>query len=143
MVIAPIAKKYKSKKKCEAGECSKTDYERREYLASVNSNWCWDDGQFNKAQVGHCFAFLFFEEKVIIHKIIEIVEPKERPIEWKKKERNVLRLTPPIKTLSWDTWISSGGLKKRQGTYSVVFGDKNNTRKKTLFSNIQTNFNNI
>ena len=144
MVIAPISKAYKSKKQRQVGDCSKTNYEREknQAMASPHSNWSWDDGPSNKAQVGDYFAFLFFEKEVILHKIKEIDVPKTRPIEWQKNERNVLRLTPPIITLPWETWILCGGGKKTQGTYSVSF-ENEDLRKKKLLSHIQTNFNNI
>lgn len=58
MVIAPIAKKYKSTEQCEAGKCSKTDYGKRNELemASVNtfaiassrSISCGGDGHYTR-----------------------------------------------------------------------------------------------
>ena len=68
LTITPISKDARSK------GC--IDYNEQEKRTSIYGyKWCWDDSQFNKAKVGEYFAFLFFEKRVIIHKIDNIKPP--------------------------------------------------------------------
>lgn len=116
LTITPISKDAKSK------GC--IDYNEQEKRTSMYGyKWCWDDSQFNKAKVGEYFAFLFFEKRVIIHKIDNIKPPSERLDSWSpnvgQQDRQVLELSDPLKELSWREWLALNGPTAKQGTYTT------------------------
>jgi hypothetical protein len=117
LVLTPINKNKKSN--------SNIDY--REQLERVSSGefiWCWDDSQFNTANVGEYFGFYFYGIKVVIHKITAVKETNERLPSWSSNvgqgNRKVLELTEPVEVIDWDTWISIGGAKRCMGTYRTT-----------------------
>lgn len=116
LTITPISKNPK-KKGC-------IDYIEQEKRTSTNGDkWCWDDSKYNKAKKGDYFAFLFFEKRVIIHKIENIKPPSERLDSWssndKQQNRQVLELSNPCKELSWREWLELDGPTAKQGTYTT------------------------
>lgn len=116
LTITPISKDVKNK------GC--IDYNEQETRTStLGYKWCWDDSQYNKAKIGEYFAFLFFEKRVIIHKIENIKPPSERLESWipnvKQRNRQVLELSNPLKELSWSEWLEHGGLLCKQTTYTT------------------------
>jgi|688.fasta_scaffold573192_1 hypothetical protein len=117
LVLTPINKNKKSK--------SNIDY--REQLERVSSGefiWCWDDSQFNNANVGEYFGFYFYGIKVVIHKITAVKETNERLPSWSSNvgqgNRKVIELTEPIEVIDWKTWISIRGAKRCMGTYKTT-----------------------
>ena len=116
LTITPISKNVKNK------GC--IDYNEQEKRTSMHGyKWCWDDSQYNKAKIGEYFAFLFFERRVVIHKIENIKPPSERLDSWSsnvtQRNRQVLELSNPLKELNWSEWLELGGLKCKQGTYTT------------------------
>jgi hypothetical protein len=116
LTITPISKDVKNK------GC--IDYKEQEKRTSKNVHkWCWDDSKYNKAKTGEYFAFLFFERRVIIHKIENIKPPSERLDSWMpnvtQRNRQVLELSKPLKELSWREWLELGGLLCKQVTYTT------------------------
>jgi len=71
----------------------------------------WDDTPTNSSQIGYYFAYYFRQKHVYIHKIIDILQPNERPADmiW-GSDRQILCLSAVIKEFSWDEWIHGIGL---------------------------------
>ena len=98
------------------------DYNEQEKRTSTNGyKWCWDDSQHNTSNVGDYFAFLFFEKRVIIHKIENVKPPSERLESWSsnvgQQGRQVLELSNPLKELDWREWLAIDGPKCKQCTF--------------------------
>ena len=116
LTITPISKDAKNK------GC--IDYNEQEKRTSTHGyRWCWDDSKYNKAKKGEYFAFLFFEKRVIIHKIENVKPPSERLDSWSsnvgQQGRQVLELSNPLKELSWREWLASSGPECKQCTYTT------------------------
>jgi len=114
LTITPINKNIKSK--------SNIDYNEQLERSKCKLGWCWDDSTFNKAKANEYFAFLFYGIKVVIHRITAVKSPLIRLESWTMedhKHRNVLDLSHPLLTLSWEEWIRLNGPKGRMGTYTT------------------------
>jgi len=116
LTITPISKDAKNK------GC--IDYNEQEKRTSMHGyRWCWDDSKYNKAKKGEYFAFLFFEKRVIIHKIENVKPPSDRLDSWSsnvgQQGRQVLELSNPLKELSWREWLALDGPTAKQGTYTT------------------------
>jgi hypothetical protein len=74
-------------------------------------NKYWDDTATNKSQIGYYFAYYFQKKYVYLHKIINILSPRERPtdMDW-SSDRNILCLSPILKEFTWEEWIYGVGL---------------------------------
>lgn len=70
----------------------------------------WDDTQNNNSKVGYYFVYYFQQKYVYVHKIINILQPSERPIEmnW-TSNRQILCLSSQLKQFTWDEWIHNIG----------------------------------
>jgi len=70
----------------------------------------WDDTQNNNSKIGYYFAYYFQQKYVYVHKIINILQPCERPkdMQW-KSNRQILCLSEQIKNFTWNEWISGLG----------------------------------
>jgi len=116
LTITPINKSLKSK--------SNIDF-REQWMRTRTGelNWCWDDSEFNKAKKGEYFAYLFYNKKIVIHKITAVKPPSERLPSWSSNvgqtNRNVLELSEPVKEFTWQEWIEIDGPLKRLGTYTT------------------------
>jgi hypothetical protein len=100
------------------------DYSEQEKRTSTHGyKWCWDDSKYNKAKIGEYFAFLFFNNRVIIHKIENIKPPSERLDSWlpnvTQRNRQVLELSNPLKELSWREWLALNGPECKQCTFTT------------------------
>jgi hypothetical protein len=116
IICTPISKTFKY-----TGPDSKSDYLEQVARTKDPLNvWCWDDTKHNTARPGDYFAFKFYNERVIIHQIVSVKNPLDRLPSWAlnvgQGDRNVLILSQPMKTLTWDEWVSIGGPKDRMGT---------------------------
>ena len=74
-------------------------------------NQYWDDSQNNNSKIGYYFAYYFRQKYVYIHKIINILQPEQRPalMEW-DSDRQILCLSNKIKEFTWDEWTTGVGL---------------------------------
>ena len=74
-------------------------------------NKYWDDAQNNQSKIGYYFAFYFQQKYVYIHKIINILQPNERPIEmnW-TSNKQILCLSKQLHKFTWNEWINGIGL---------------------------------
>jgi len=74
-------------------------------------NQYWDDSQNNNSKIGYYFAYYFQQKYVYIHKIINILQPIERPSEmdW-SSDRQILCLSEQLKKFTWNEWITGIGL---------------------------------
>lgn len=110
LTITPISKDKRSN--------SYVDYAEQE----ERNNWCWDDSEFNKSEVGQLFVFFFPQKKVVIHRIESIHDPTHRLPSWTKNvgqsNRNVLKLSEKLREFTMDEWQRIGGQMKQQGTYT-------------------------
>ena len=116
IVCTPISKKFK-----KVGPDSKLDFLEQEMRTKDTSNvWCWDDTKQNMARPGDYFAFKFYGEKVIIHRIVSVKNPLDRLPSWASNvghgDRNVLILSEPLKTVTWNEWVEVGGPRDHMGT---------------------------
>ena len=116
LTITPISKDVKNK------AC--IDYTEQEKRTSIQGyKWCWDDSKYNKARTGEYFAFLFFERRVIIHKIEDVKPPSKRLDSWSsnvgQQDRQVLELSNPLKEFSWEEWLAINGPTAKQCTYTT------------------------
>lgn len=122
LTITPINKKLTS--------ISNIDFREQLSLAEKGEScWCWDDTKYNKAKKGEYFAFMFYGEKVIIHRITSVKSPLERPPYWSSNvgqtNRNVLELSLPLKEITWTEWeYYNIGPKAHMGTYTINTGDE-------------------
>jgi hypothetical protein len=74
-------------------------------------NHYWDDTQNNNSKIGYYFAYYFQQKYVYIHKIINILQPNERPSSmiW-ESNRQILCLSKQLKKFTWNEWITGIGL---------------------------------
>jgi hypothetical protein len=74
-------------------------------------NQFWDDTQNNKSKIGYYFAYYFQQKYVYIHKIINILQPSERPpsMIW-SSNRQILCLSKQLKKFTWNEWITGIGV---------------------------------
>jgi hypothetical protein len=70
----------------------------------------WDDALNNKSKIGYYFAYYYQQKYVYIHKIINILQPKERPkdMEW-ESTKQILCLSKKLKEFTWHEWITGIG----------------------------------
>ncbi len=122
-IITPIAKQYTRKSTKIGAPDSKRDYEEQQCRTNYNQKWMWDDHKTNKAVKGQRFGFVHNRSHIIWHIIEEVHNPSARLESWAKNvghgDRNVLILSDPIETESWDSWINRMGYDKQyiiQGT---------------------------
>jgi hypothetical protein len=94
--------------------------------------WCWDDAPENKAKVGDIFIFWDYDGKgkgekgqwrsgeFHFHKVISVCDPSHRLPSWHdnvgQSHRNVLELSPPKFTLSYEQMINYGAKPQYHGT---------------------------
>lgn len=140
ITITPISgkkKKNRNKKDIDKDKenicCPLTDYIEQISRTSKGFIWMWDDGKHNTSNIGDYFAFFLVEStirpigKVIIHKIINILDPKHRLPSWHKnigqRDRNVLILSEIITEITMKDWKTMGGGMKKQGTYSTKINE--------------------
>lgn len=73
-------------------------------------NHYWDDSQNNNSKIGYYFAYYFQQKYVYIHKIINILQPHERPSSmiW-DSNRQILCLSKQLKQFTWAEWITCIG----------------------------------
>ena len=73
-------------------------------------NKYWDDTRNNNSKIGYYFAYYFQQKYVYIHKIINILQPIDRPSDmiW-DSNRQILCLSNQIKKFTWNEWISELG----------------------------------
>jgi hypothetical protein len=135
LVVAPISSKIKKKKGIP---CARTDYneqlERNKPILNGNRFFVWDDGPSNLAKVGDYFVFWDHSGEVregttcvwvgghfIFHRIIEVHLPEHRLPSWSQNvgqtHRNVLTLSPPIITLTYDEILNYGLKPNYRGTH--------------------------
>lgn len=75
-------------------------------------NKYWDDTlNNNKSKIGYYFAYYFRKKYVYIHKIINIVQPCDRPhdMDW-VSNRQILCLSGELTQFTWNEWITGIGL---------------------------------
>jgi hypothetical protein len=74
-------------------------------------NKYWDDTLNNRSKIGYYFAYYFQKKYVYIHKIINILQPCERPIEmdW-SSDKQILCLSNRLKKFTWEEWKNGIGL---------------------------------
>jgi len=109
----------------------------------------WDDTQNNNSKIGYYFAYYFQQKYVYVHKIINILQPSERPkdMQW-KSNRQILCLSEQIKNFTWNEWISGLGAGapytpnyRMTQTVSWSYSELQNHKKYNTFNFI--NFKNI
>ena len=121
LYITPISKKDNKKHK------PNRDY--KEQLENINKGkFVYWDGPSSKTKTkcksGDYFMFWFYKEKVTIHKIINVYDPKYRLPSWSDNvghsDRNVVELSSHFETISWDDYIQQfDGYKRCMGTCKV------------------------
>lgn len=121
LTITPISKDVKNK------AC--IDYNEQEKRTSIQGyKWCWDDSKYNKARKGEYFAFLFFEKRVVIHKIEDVKPPSQRLDSWTsnvgQQGRQVLELSNPLKEFSWEEWLAIDGPICKQCTFRTKTSER-------------------
>jgi superfamily II DNA or RNA helicase len=85
-----------------------------------NHVWKWNDGVHKSSVVGDGFAFFFYKQRLVFHRILDIKGPEHRLPSWGESNRNVVILTPPLFEISWDEWISLNGYTRCMGTFTTV-----------------------
>ena len=137
VICSPIPNKKKSDKLRSQGKpCARTDFEeqkeRNDFILNGNLFWCWDDAPENKANVGDIFIFWDYDGKdkgekgqwrsgnFHFHKVISVRNPSERLPSWHvnvgQSHRNVLELSAPKFTLTYDQMINYGAKPDYHGT---------------------------
>tara|TARA_X000001036_G_scaffold382794_1_gene375735 strand:- start:169 stop:588 length:420 start_codon:yes stop_codon:yes gene_type:complete len=116
LVYTPISKTYKKK----GDPDSRKDFEEQEKLTKQGNTWMWDADRKNKAKIGDIFAFTKYKDKIQFHIINQVFDPSQRIESWRdnvgQQNRNVLYLSEPICTMTWEDWISLNGAKRIMGT---------------------------
>lgn len=107
-----------------------------------NHVWKWNDGVHKSSVVGDGFAFFFYKQRLVFHRILDIKGPEHRLPSWGESNRNVVILTPPLFEISWDEWISLNGYTRCMGTFTTV---NLKTKRPLLFNMLITklSYNNI
>lgn len=99
-----------------------------EQMSRIGHTWCWDDSRYNTANAGEYFGFCFNDDKMIIHRILEVKSPTERLPSWSRNvgqgNRNVLELSDPLLTIPWSKWQEMGGPENKMGTYRTELSNK-------------------
>ena len=134
VICTPITNKIKTAKR---KPCPRTDYieqkKRNEPILNGNLFWCWDDGPPNKACVGDVFIFWDYNGvgkggpgnpwgggDFIFHEVEAVRDPTNRLPSWSNnighQNRNVLELTPPKMTLTYEEMIGYGAKPQYHGT---------------------------
>ena len=115
-IYTPICKTYKKK----GDPDSRKDFEEQEKLTKQGNTWMWDADRKNKAKIGDIFAFTKYKDKIQFHIINQVFDPSQRIESWRdnvgQQNRNVLYLSEPICTMTWEDWISLNGAKRIMGT---------------------------
>tara|TARA_B100001094_G_C17852995_1_gene633579 strand:+ start:348 stop:758 length:411 start_codon:yes stop_codon:yes gene_type:complete len=116
LIYTPVCKDYKK----DGVPDSRKDFEEQQKSAKEGFTWMWDADPKNKAKVGDVFAFTKYKQEVQFHKIQQVYDPVLRLPSWRQnvgqQNRNVLFLSDPICTMSWEEWISLNGAKRIMGT---------------------------
>ena len=113
------------------------------YTELVENNiWKWNDGVHKSSAVGDGFAFFFYKQKLVFHRILDIKGPEHRLPSWGESTRNVVILTPPLFEIQWDEWISLNGYTRCMGTFTTV---NLKTKRPLLFNKLITklSYNNV
>jgi superfamily II DNA or RNA helicase len=107
-----------------------------------NHVWKWNDGKHKSSAVGDGFAFFFYKQKLVFHRILDIKGPEHRLPSWGESTRNVVILTPPLFEIPWDEWISLNGYTRCMGTFTTV---NLKTKRPLLFNMLITklSYNNV
>jgi len=73
-------------------------------------NKYWDDTHNNNSKIGYYFVYYFQQKFVYVHKIVNILQPIDRPSDmiW-DSNRQILCLSKQIKKFTWNEWISGIG----------------------------------
>jgi hypothetical protein len=73
-------------------------------------NKYWDDTHNNNSKIGYYFVYYFQQKYVYVHKIVNILQPIDRPSSmiW-DSNRQILCLSKQIKQFTWNDWISGLG----------------------------------
>jgi hypothetical protein len=116
-IITPINKNPTSK--------SQTDYEEQVLRGIRGEDLMWDDKKGNPThEVGGAFGMVHNFKRVEIHMIVDVQSPENRMDSWSdnvgQNDRNVLKLSPILTTIPWETWLTIGGARKVQGTWQVI-----------------------
>jgi hypothetical protein len=71
----------------------------------------WDDTLRNKSKIGYYFIYYYQKKYVYVHKIINILQPSQRPLEMLHwiTNRQILCLSERLQTYSWHEWINGTG----------------------------------
>jgi len=71
----------------------------------------WDDTLDNKSKIGYYFAYYFQKKYVYIHKIINLLQPDQRPVEMINWDcgRQILCLSERLMEFTWNEWITGIG----------------------------------
>jgi len=75
-------------------------------------NQYWDDtpNSNSKSKIGYYFIYYFQMKYVYVHKIINILQPSERPIEMEwGADRQILCLSDKLKEFTWEEWTTGVG----------------------------------
>jgi len=100
-----------------------------QYYNELGTNeWRWSDGKHSRSKVGHLFAFYFHNEKVVLHRILEIRSSEDKHRHWSylgDQERNILLLSDPLHTIPWEEWVVLRGPQSRMSTYTTVHLQQN------------------
>ena len=91
-------------------------------LISKNA-WRWSDGKHNKSKIGHYFAYYFHKQKIIFHKIRDIVGPENKYPHWHypgDQCKNILILSQPLHELKWNEWEALNGPQSHMSTYTTT-----------------------
>ena len=116
-IATPINKDPKS--------ASNKDYQEQQTRAKQNMQLMWDDAKGNPTKDAFgAFAFVQNDKKVEFHLVQKICPTTDRLDSWSANvgqgDRNVLMLSPCIKTVTWDEWLALKCPKKVQGTMRLV-----------------------
>jgi len=138
VICTPITNKVKSERqRRQLKPCPRTDYleqkMRNEPILNGDLFWCWDDGPQNKARVGDVFIFWDYNGvgkggpgnpwgggDFIFHEVQAVCDPSNRLPSWSnnigQQNRNVLQLSPPKMTLTYEQMIEYGAKPQYHGT---------------------------
>ena len=127
MIITPIATKiHEGERMINEKKKGPIDYLEQMKRGENNCQMMWDDTRYNLSRYGEMFGFYKYKMCVEIHKILKVSPPTNRLPSWSTNvgqgTRNVIYLSPMIKRIPWDEWISMDGAKRCMGTANVNKG---------------------
>ncbi len=90
--------------------CNGNDHPTIINYKKIGNQFCVDT-QNNNSKIGYYFAYYFQQKYFYTHKIMNILQPNERPKSMiRASNRQILCLSKQLKKITWNEWIKGIGI---------------------------------